>query len=66
MSMVTIIVSYEGRTAEAEGKTVEDAILKMGVSPQTVLARLDGEFVADDEPLRKGAKLELVRISSIG
>ena len=66
MSMVTIIVSYEGRTAEAEGKTVEDAILKMGVSPQTVLARLDGEFVADDEPLRRGAKLELVRISSIG
>jgi sulfur carrier protein ThiS len=66
MSMVTITVSYDGRTAEAEGKTVGDAILHLGISPQTVLARLDGTFVPDDEPLKKGGKLELVRISSIG
>jgi len=66
MSMVTITVSYEGRTRKGEGKTVEDAIVKLGVSPQTVLAKLNGEFVPDDEALKKGAKLELVRISSIG
>jgi sulfur carrier protein ThiS len=66
MSMVTITVSYEGRTRKGEGKTVEDAITLFGISPQTVLAKLNGEFVPDDHKLTKGDMLQLIRISSIG
>ena len=62
--MVTI--KHENGTRRVEAKTVEEAIHASGVSPQTVLAKLNGEFVPDDHGLKKGDILELIRISSIG
>ena len=68
MSMVSVKIMYggESRTIRVEGKHVEDAIKQSGISPQTVLAKLNGEFVPDDEKLKDGDNLELKRISSIG
>lgn len=64
--MVKIIREGDVRKLKLEGESVEDAIFQLGVSPQTVLSRLNGEFVPDDKKLKNGDSLELKRISSIG
>jgi sulfur carrier protein ThiS len=66
MPMISVKVAYEGETRSVTAKTIEEAILQIGISPQTVLAKLNGEFAPDDEPLKDGDRLMLIRISSIG
>jgi sulfur carrier protein ThiS len=68
MAMISAKITYEGRTKtlKIKGRFVEDAIKQFGISPQTVLVKVNGEFVPDDQTLKSGDKVELIRISSIG
>lgn len=46
--------------------TAEGIIRKMGMNPQDVLVRLNGEFVPDIQRVRPGDRLELIEIASRG
>ena len=67
--MISVKITYEGKTHTISLKTkrnVEEVIKEFGLNPQTVLMKLNGEFVADDEKVKDGDRLDLIRITSIG
>jgi len=58
---------YRGKEYEAKvGSTVRDAVKKIGLQPETVLAVLDGKLVTDDTVLREGMNIRLVAVISGG
>lgn len=58
---------YRGKEYEAKvGTTVRDAVKKIGLQPETVLAVLDGKLVTDDTVLREGMNIRLVAVISGG
>lgn len=48
------------------GMTVRDAIKKVGLQPETVLAVLDGKLLTDDIILKDGVKIKLIAVISGG
>lgn len=48
------------------GMTLRDALKKIGVSPEAVLAVLNGQLVTDDAILRADTTLKLVAVISGG
>ncbi len=48
------------------GMTLRDALKKIGLSPESVLAVLDGQLVTDDVVLKDGQTLKLVAVISGG
>lgn len=46
--------------------TLRDALLKLSIQPDTVLATRDGELITDDEILRDGQVIKLVSVISGG
>ncbi|MGH2521281.1 MAG: MoaD/ThiS family protein [Anaerolineales bacterium] len=48
------------------GMTVRDAIKKVGLQPETILAVIDGKLLTDDTVLRAGMKVKLVAVISGG
>lgn len=48
------------------GMTVRDALLKVGIPPESVLATREGELITDDEILREGDHIKLVAVISGG
>ena len=48
------------------GMTLRDALKKIGLSPESVLAVLDGQLVTDDYVLKEGQTLKLVAVISGG
>jgi sulfur carrier protein ThiS len=48
------------------GMTVRDAIKKVGLQPETVLAVLDKKLLTDDAILREGMEIKLVAVISGG
>jgi sulfur carrier protein ThiS len=46
--------------------TVRDAVLKLGLHPETVLAVHDGKLITDDTVIREGMKIKLVAVVSGG
>ncbi len=48
------------------GMTLRDALKKIGVSPEAVLAVLDGQLMTDDAILQEGATVKLVAVISGG
>lgn len=48
------------------GMTVRDAIKKIGVQPDSVLAVRDGELITDDEILREDDRIRLIAVISGG
>ena len=48
------------------GMTVRDAILHVGLQPESVLATREGELITEDEILREGEKIKLVAVISGG
>ncbi len=48
------------------GMTVRDAILHVGLLPESVLATRAGELVTEDEILREGEEIKLVAVISGG
>lgn len=48
------------------GMTVRDALLHVGVLPETVLATRRGQLLTEDEILREGEDIKLVAVISGG
>lgn len=60
-------LNYRGKEYDAKpGTTVRDAVRKIGLQPETVLAVLDGKLVTDDTVLRPGMRIRLVAVISGG
>jgi sulfur carrier protein ThiS len=58
---------YRGKEHMAKaGTTIRDAVKKIGLQPETVLAVLDGKLVTDDTVLREGMQIRLVAVISGG
>lgn len=53
---------YEVRS----GMTIRDALLKIGIQPETVIPTRNGELVTDDELLEEGEHIRLVAVISGG
>jgi sulfur carrier protein ThiS len=53
---------YEVRS----GMTIRDALLKIGIQPETVIPTREGELVTDDELLEEGEHIRLVAVISGG
>ncbi len=63
--MVNLI--YRGKTYTLPaGMTLRDALKKIGLSPEAVLAVLEGQMVTDDYILKDGQTLKLVAVISGG
>jgi sulfur carrier protein ThiS len=48
------------------GITVQNAMKKVGINSESVLATRDGELITDDEILREGDVIKLVEVISGG
>lgn len=48
------------------GITVQNALKKVGINSESVLATRDGELITDDEILREGDVIKLVEVISGG
>jgi sulfur carrier protein ThiS len=53
---------YEVRS----GMTIRDALLKIGIQPETVIPTRNGELVTDNELLVEGEHIRLVAVISGG
>ena len=57
----------EERSVEiSEGETYESLLEKLGLNPVEVIVLQDGEPVPEDERVRKGGKIEIIRVVSSG
>ncbi len=60
-------IIYRGNTWELEGRTtVRDAIKRVGLHPQAVLALRDGKLVTDDALISGDDVVELIAVVSGG
>jgi sulfur carrier protein ThiS len=58
---------HRGRRLEVPaGSTLRDAIRKIGLSPEAVLASRAGELITDDRILKAGEEIHLVAVISGG
>ncbi len=48
------------------GSTLRDALKKIGLSPESILAVLDGQLLTDDVILKAGQVIKLVAVISGG
>ncbi len=48
------------------GMTVRDALQRVGIEPESVLATRQGELITDDEHLQEGELIKLVAVISGG
>ena len=65
---MTVTLVYRGKEFQAPaGMTVRDAIKKVGLQPETVLAVYNGKLITDDTLLQEGMKtVKLVAVISGG
>jgi sulfur carrier protein ThiS len=64
---MTIKLVYRGKEHEASvGSTIRDAVRKIGLQPETVLAVHEGKLLTDDTVLRDGMQIKLVAVISGG
>jgi sulfur carrier protein ThiS len=62
-----IKIKYRKQEWELEGAyTVRQAIKKVGLNPEAVLAVRDGEIIVESTPLRDGDEVRLVAVISGG
>lgn len=65
--MATVKIKYRNKEYEVNaGMTVRDAIRKVGLEPETVLAVMNGQLVTDDTIIREGMEIKLVAVVSGG
>jgi sulfur carrier protein ThiS len=63
---VTVLIHRGKRFEVRSGTTLRDAIRKIGLSPEAVLAARDGELITDDRILQPGEEIRLVAVISGG
>ncbi len=60
-------LTYRGKRYDvAPGMTLRDAISKVGLSPEAILATRSGELLTDDLILKPGEEIRLVAVISGG
>lgn len=65
--MATVKIKYRDKEYEVNaGMTVRDAIKKIGLQPEAVLAVSDGKLITDDTLIQPGMQLKLVAVVSGG
>jgi sulfur carrier protein ThiS len=65
--MATVKIKYRDKEYEVNaGMTVRDAIKKIGLEPEAVLAVMDGKLVTDDTIIKEEMKIKLVAVVSGG
>ncbi|MCS6910256.1 MAG: MoaD/ThiS family protein [Anaerolineales bacterium] len=65
--MATVKIKYRNKEYEVNtGMTVREAIKKIGLEPEAVLAVHDGKLITDDIVLREGMEIKLVAVVSGG
>lgn len=65
--MATVKIKYRNKEYEVNtGMTVRDAIKKIGLEPEAVLAVHEGKLITDDTVLREGMEIKLVAVVSGG
>jgi sulfur carrier protein ThiS len=63
----TVTLTYRNKQHELPaGMTVRDAVKKIGLQPETILAVVDGKLITDDTVIREGMKIKLVAVVSGG
>jgi sulfur carrier protein ThiS len=64
---MSVKLLLRGKEYEAKpGMTLRDALLKIGVQPDSVLVTRKGEMVTDDEILVDGDEIKLIAVISGG
>jgi sulfur carrier protein ThiS len=64
---MTAEISYRGEVFEVrDGMTVRAAILKLGLSPESVLATRDMQLITDDEIIHEDERIHLIPVISGG
>jgi len=65
--MATVKIKYRNKEYEVNaGMTVRDAIRKIGLEPEAVLAVVNGQLITDDTVIREGMEIKLVAVVSGG
>ncbi len=65
--MDTVKIVLRGKEYEVKGgMTLRDALAKLGINRETVLATREGELITDDEILQPGETIRLVAVISGG
>lgn len=64
--MAVTIILRDQRYEVRAGMTVQHALQKIGVQPESVLATRQGELITDDEILKEGDEIKLVAVISGG
>lgn len=65
--MATVKIKYRDKEYEVNaGMTVRDAIKKVGLEPEAVLAVMNGQLVTDDTIIKEDMKIKLVAVVSGG
>lgn len=60
-------IKHRGKIHEVPpGITIRDACLRLEIEPESVLPTRDGELITDDEQIREGETIRLVRVISGG
>ena len=64
---MTVKLTYRDKQYELPaGMTVRDAIKKVGLSPETILATRKGKLLTDDELLKEDDQIKLIAVISGG
>ncbi len=64
---MSVHIVLRGKTYEVRpGMTLRDALLHVGILPETVLATRQGVLITEDEILREGEDIKLVAVISGG
>jgi sulfur carrier protein ThiS len=64
---MTARLTLRGKDYEVRaGMTVRDAMLHVGLQPESLLATRDGHLITEDEILREGEQIKLVAVISGG
>lgn len=65
--MATVKIRYRDKEYEVNaGMTVRDAIKKVGLQPEAVLAVSDGKLITDDTIITDGMRIKLVAVVAGG
>lgn len=62
----TILLHRGKRFEVRSGTTLRDAIRKIGLSPEAILAARNGELITDDRILLAGEEIHLISVISGG
>jgi sulfur carrier protein len=67
MIRMTAELNLRDKTYEVRaGMTLLDALKKIGIVPESVIATRDGEMILEDEILKEGDKIRLIAVISGG